>query len=173
MFKTDQSIKSHEILRSNIDFDELVAYISAHHLPTDKNKLSKFTPIIHAEEKYSKFKDHEWKGVSEKEMTSCMIDSIRKLWKHKMNGKIRDRMLEDCLSILLTLILHHKDSSSFLSIVPELISKSPSHVLLIKLYLLLACLCFYGKIDQQPVINTLLNFLKYSENSKNTTPSDV
>lgn len=71
-------------------------------------------------------------------------------------------MLEDCLSILLTLMLHHQDYSNFLPLVPELISTAPSHHLLVKLYLLLVCLCFYGKIDQQPVINTLLNFLKYS-----------
>jgi hypothetical protein len=70
-------------------------------------------------------------------------------------------MIEDCLSILLSLMLHHKDISDFLVIVPELISSTPSHNLLIKIYLLLICLCFYGKIDQQPIINTLLNFLKY------------
>lgn len=73
VFKTNQSIKSHEILKSNIDFDELVAYISAKDLPTDKNKLAKFNSIIKWEELYSKFKDHEWKGVSEKLMIEYMI----------------------------------------------------------------------------------------------------
>lgn len=99
-------------------------------------------------------------------MTGYMIQSIRKLWKQKDNGKIRDRMLEDCLSILLSLMLYHKDCTEFLTIVPELISTSQTHQLLVKLYLLLICLCFYGKIDQQPVINTLLNFLKYSKNNE-------
>lgn len=135
-------------------------------MPTDKNKLTKFNSILSAEENYSKFKDHEWKGVSEREMTDYIIESIKKLWKQKDNGKVRDRMLEDCLSILLTLMLHHQDCSKFLPLVPDLISTAPSHHLLVKLYLLLVCFCFYGKVDQQPVINTLLNFLKISEEAK-------
>ena len=102
-------------------------------------------------------------------MTSFMIHSIKKFWKQTENNRIRDHMLEDCLSILLTLVLQQKNCDSFLPIVPELISTAPSHALLIKLYLLLACICFYGKIDQQPVINTFLNFLKMSEQSAKTS----
>lgn len=64
MFKTENSVKSHEILTSNIDFDDLVSYISSQTLPTDKTKLSKFSSILNADEKYSKFKDHEWKGLT-------------------------------------------------------------------------------------------------------------
>ena len=66
VFKTYHSIKSYEILKSNIDFDELVSYISTKNLSTDKNKLAKFVNIINAEDNYSKFKNHEWKGVGEK-----------------------------------------------------------------------------------------------------------
>jgi hypothetical protein len=58
VFKGSNSLKSYEILKSNIDFDDIVTYVSTKNIPTDKNKAAKFINIINAEDKYSKFKNH-------------------------------------------------------------------------------------------------------------------
>ena len=63
VFRTENSVKSHEILRANLSFDDLIAYIASEELPTDKNKITRFVNILNADNKPFKFKDHEWKGV--------------------------------------------------------------------------------------------------------------
>jgi hypothetical protein len=81
------------------------------------------------------------------ELVDIMLQSLRKLWSQTTNIIQRDSQINNCLSILLSVLLN-EDTTKLCEVLPELLCKPPSGSILKQLYLFVCALCFFSNSGQ-------------------------